>query len=130
VFNFYRPGYVPPNTAIASANLVSPEFQLIGETSVAGYTNFMQTTVQSGVGLGTPRDVQPNYAPEIALAGNADALLDRVNRCLLAGQMSSTLRNDIRTAVNAIGTTGNGPNNRVYTAILLTMASPDYLVQK
>ena len=130
VFNFYRPGYVPPNTAIASANLVSPEFQLIGETSVAGYTNFMQTTVQSGVGLGTPRDVQPNYAPEIALAGNVDALLDRVNRCLLAGQMSSTLRNDIRTAVNAIGSTGNGPNNRVYTAILLTMASPDYLVQK
>ena len=130
VFNFYRPGYVPPNTAIASASLVAPEFQLIGETSVAGYTNFMQTTVQSGVGLGTPRDVQPNYAPEIALAGNADALLDRVNRCLMAGQMSSTLRNDIRTAVNAIGTTGNGPNNRVYTAILLTMASPDYLVQK
>ena len=130
VFNFYRPGYVPPNTAIASASLVAPEFQLIGETSVAGYTNFMQTTVQSGVGLGTPRDVQPNYAPEIALAGNADALLDRVNRCLMAGQMSSTLRNDIRTAVNAIGTTGNGPNNRVYTAILLTMASPDYLVQR
>ena len=44
--------------------------------------------------------------------------------------MSTTLRNDIRTAVNAIGTSGNGPNNRVYTAVLLTMASPDYLVQK
>jgi len=130
VFNFYRPGYVPPNTAIATANLAAPEFQLIGETSVAGYTNFMQIVIQSGVGIGTPRDVQPNYASEIALASNADALLDRVNRCLLAGSMSSTLRNDIRTAVNAIGTTGNGPNNRVYTAILLTMASPDYLVQK
>ncbi len=128
VFNFYRPGYVPPNTAIASASLVAPEFQLIGETSVAGYTNFMQAVIQSGVGVGA--DVKANYAPEIALAGNADALLDRVNRCLLAGSMSSTLRNDIRTAVNAIGTTGNGPNNRVYTAILLTMASPDYLVQK
>ena len=128
VFNFYRLGYVPPNTAIASASLVAPEFQLIGETSVAGYTNFMQVTIQSGVGVGA--DVKANYTPEIALAGNADALLDRVNRCLLAGSMSSTLRNDIRTAVNAIGTTGSGPNNRVYTAILLTMASPDYLVQK
>jgi len=128
VFNFYRPGYVPPNTAIAGASLVAPEFQLIGETSVAGYTNFMQVTIQSGVGVGA--EVKANYAPEVALAGNADALLDRVNRCLLAGSMSSTLRNDIRTAVNAIGTTGNGPNNRVYTAILLTMASPDYLVQK
>jgi uncharacterized protein (DUF1800 family) len=128
VFNFYRPGYVPPNTAIASANLVAPEFQLIGETSVAGYTNFMQVVVQSGVGIGA--DVKANYSNEVPLAANADALIDRVNRCLMAGQMSSTLRNDIRTAVNAIGTSGNGPNNRVYTAILLTMASPDYLVQK
>ena len=42
VFNFYRPGYVPPNTAIATASLVAPEFQLIGETAVAGYTNYMQ----------------------------------------------------------------------------------------
>ena len=48
----------------------------------------------------------------------------------MAGQMNTTLRNDLRTAVNAIGTSGNGPNNRVHTAILLTMASPDYLVQK
>jgi uncharacterized protein (DUF1800 family) len=128
VFNFYRPGYVPPNTAIASANLVAPEFQLIGETSVAGYTNFMQVVIQSGVGVGA--DVKANYSNEVALAANADALIDRVNRCLMAGQMSTTLRNDIRTAVNAIGTSGNGPNNRVYTAVLLTMASPDYLVQK
>ncbi len=130
VFNFYRPGYVPPNTAIATAGLVAPEFQLIGETSVAGYTNFMQNVVQFGVGTGAPRDVQPNYASEIALAGNADALIDRVNRCLLAGSMSGTLRNDIRDAVNSLAMTGNGPFNRVYTAVLLAMASPDYLVQK
>ncbi|MGH6624302.1 MAG: DUF1800 domain-containing protein, partial [Burkholderiaceae bacterium] len=42
VFNFYRPGYVPPNSGIATASLVAPEFQIIGETAVAGYTNFMQ----------------------------------------------------------------------------------------
>ena len=46
VFNFFRPGYVPPNTAIAAAGLVAPEFQLIGETSVAGYTNYMQSVVR------------------------------------------------------------------------------------
>ncbi len=54
VFNFFRPGYVPPNTAIAAAGLVAPEFQLIGETAVAGYTNYMQGVVQSGAGIGTP----------------------------------------------------------------------------
>ena len=130
VFNFFRPGYVPPNTAIATAGLVAPEFQLIGETAVAGFTNYMQSVVQSGAGIGTPRDVQPDYSSEIALAGNADALLDRVNRCLMYGTMDTTLRNDLRTAVNAIAMTGNGPTNRVRTAILLTMASPEYLVQK
>lgn len=130
VFNFFRPGYVPPNTAIATAGLVAPEFQLIGETAVAGYTNYMQNVIQFGAGTGATRDVQPNYASDIALAGNADVLLDRVNRCLMYGTMDTTLRNDLRTAINAIAMTGNGPTNRVYTAILLTMASPDYLVQK
>jgi len=130
VFNFFRPGYVPPNTAIATAGMVAPEFQLIGETAVAGYTNYMQGVVQSGTGIGSPRDVRADYTSEVALAGNADALLDRVNRCLMYGTMDTTLRNDVRTAINAIAMTGSGPTNRVYAAILLTMASPEYLVQK
>ncbi len=46
------------------------------------------------------------------------------------GTMDTALRNDLRTAINAIAMTGNGPTNRVYAAILLTMASPEYLVQK
>jgi uncharacterized protein (DUF1800 family) len=102
VFNFYRPGYVPPNTAIATAGLVAPEFQLIGETAVAGYTNFMQSVIQSGVGTGNPRDVRPYYTTELAVAGDANALLDRINRCLMYGTMSTQLRQDIVSAVNAI----------------------------
>ena len=42
VFNFFRPGYVPPNTAIATAGKQAPEFQLLNETTTAGYINFMQ----------------------------------------------------------------------------------------
>jgi hypothetical protein len=45
--------------------------------------------------------------------------------------MPTAMRQEIRSAVNAIGlTTTTGRANRVYTAILLTMASPEYLVQK
>jgi len=131
VFNFYRPGYVPANTAIAAAGLVAPEFQITGETSVAGYTNFMQGVIASGVGLGSPRDVRASYAGELAVADNADALVDRVDRCLMAGQMATQQRQEIRDAINAISPTAtNGRINRVYTAVLLTMASPEYLVQK
>ena len=60
-----------------------------------------------------------------------DALIDRVNRCLMAGAMGTQQRQEIRDAVNAISATApNGRANRVYTAVLLTMASPEYLVQK
>jgi uncharacterized protein (DUF1800 family) len=129
VFNFYRPGYVPANTAIASAGLVAPEFQITGETSVAGYTNFMQAAISSGVGVS--REVRAAYTNELAVADNADALIDRVNRCLMAGTMGTQQRQEIRDAVNAIAVTApNGRANRVYTAVLLTMASPEYLVQK
>jgi uncharacterized protein (DUF1800 family) len=129
VFNFFRPGYVPANTAIASAGLVAPEFQITGETSVAGYTNFMQGVISLGVGIN--RDVRAAYTAELAVADNADALIDRVNRCLMAGAMGAPQRQEIRDAVNAIAVTApNGAANRVYTAVLLTMVSPEYLVQK
>jgi len=129
VFNFYRPGYVPANTEIAGAGLVAPEFQITGETSVAGYTNFMQAAIASGVGVG--REVRAAYTNELAVADNADALIDRVNRCLMAGTMGTQQRQEIRDAINAIAATAtNGRANRVYTAVLLTMASPEYLIQK
>jgi hypothetical protein len=74
---------------------------------------------------------------ETALAGNPDALLDRVNLLLLAGQMSSTLRSQIAGAVNAIAVPSGGDstaiNNallaRAQTAIFLTVASPEYTAQ-
>ena len=42
VFNFFRPGYVPPNTRDRRAGLVAPEFQITNEPSVVGYVNYMQ----------------------------------------------------------------------------------------
>ena len=42
VFNFFRLGCVPPNSAIASRALNAPEFQITTESSVGGYVNFMQ----------------------------------------------------------------------------------------
>ena len=129
VFNFFRPGFVPPNTAIAAAGLVAPEFQITGETSVAGYSNFMQAAIASGVGVG--REVRATYSAELALANDTDALICRVDRCLMAGAMGMTQRLEIRDAVNAISPATPGAlANRVHTAVLLTMVSPEYLVQK
>ncbi len=50
---------------------------------------------------------------------------------MCANQLQVSTRSTIINAVNSIaGTTDAGKANRVYTAVLLVMASPDYLVQK
>lgn len=126
VFNFFRPGYTPPNTPIASAGLLAPEFQITNELSVIAFINFMQPIIQNGIG-----DVRANYAEISALANDSAALVDEVNLVLAAGQLSATTVAAIRAAVDSIATTAtNATLNRVYTAILLTLASPEYITLK
>jgi uncharacterized protein (DUF1800 family) len=131
VFNFFRPGFVPAGTAIASNNLVAPEFQLVNEVSTAGYVNFMTSVIQSGLANG---DVKAAYARELAVAADGAALVNRVSLLLTAGQISAANRATIQTAVDAIRLNGTNDDaiklQRVLTCILLVMASPEYLVQK
>jgi uncharacterized protein (DUF1800 family) len=128
VFNFYKPEFQPPNTSIAAANIYAPEMQITEETSVVGYLNFMRSAVQQGVGTGNPRDIQPDYSAELALAATPGLLVDRINLLLMQNQMSATLRSQILAAINS--NPGNSAQNKVYLAIFLTLASPEYLVQK
>nr|WP_315477415.1 DUF1800 family protein [uncultured Undibacterium sp.] len=135
VFNFYRPGYVPPNSTIATAGLVSPELQITGETSVVGYLNFMRDTLANGTG--TSRDVKADYSAFTTLANTPDQLLNEVDLLLTSGQMSANLRNQILAAINSISIPSSPTSsadsarlNRIYLCIYLTMASPEYLVQK
>jgi uncharacterized protein (DUF1800 family) len=137
VFNFYRPGYVPPNTDIAAAGLVAPEMQITHESSVAGYLNTLRSVISSGIGSGSPRDVQPDYGEVIGLADRPDALVDRIGAMLIAGEMSPELRAQAVDAVGSVAvSTSNAQSaatarlNRVKLAVFLVMASPDYLVQK
>ena len=126
VFNYFRPGYVPPNTAIANSGLVAPELQITNESSVAGYLNSMMTLIESG-----HRDIRPNYATELTLAGDAAALVDRLNRLLCAGQLSEATRDLITTTVAGMANSSTSDKTkRVQAAVMLVMASPDYLVQR
>jgi uncharacterized protein (DUF1800 family) len=143
VFNFWRPGYAPPNTQLAAHNLLSPEFQGADEVTVAGYLNTMQSAIGSGIGSvpagGSGADIQSQYAAEVAIASDAGALADRMNRLLLYGQMSATLRQRILDAVNGVAVPGatataaqvnTALSNRAKIAVFLTMASPEYLAQR
>ena len=121
VFNFFRPGYVPP-----ALGVVAPEFQIVNESSVVGYVNYMQSAISKGVG-----DVKADYSTLLPLADNVPALVDEINLVLAAGQLSADSVGLIRNAVAGMATgTDAARANRIYAALTLVMAAPEFIVQK
>lgn len=151
VFNFYRPGYTPPGTQTAAAGVVSPEQQLLHETSAAGYVNFMKNTIAVGVGAkghaGTASrsDVQLEYnvnpsSSNLALADNPTALVESINEKLMYGTMPADRKADIAAAIATVDYRAatnptadqifNTRQRRVWGALLLAVAIPEYQVQQ
>jgi uncharacterized protein (DUF1800 family) len=132
VFNFFRPGYFPTNTEIANRGLLAPEFQLVNETSVAGYINFLERAVTGGR---TPvADLSLDFATEIGLAQDSTALLDRLDLLLTGRQLSQGVRDTIRGAMESVVITATSTTadrlRRVQIGVTLVLASTDYLIQK
>lgn len=129
VFNFFRPGYVPPNTGIATASKQAPEFQLLNETTTAGYINWTQWTSRNGY-----NDVSPTYSQLLPIAHDTNAVLDWLHLRLAANQMSAPTLDLIRATMNAFAITASSTQdqklNMLATAAFLIMISPEYLVQK
>ena len=150
VFNFFRPGYVPTSKVITDAGLVVPELQITHDVSVAGYMNYMRSIAT----VNASRDIQQDYSAELALADDPGALVDRMNLLLFSGGMPDALKTTLvatvgsrtvpgpsypaGTPTSALATTtptnqaaiGAAKLDRVYLAVYLSMASPDYLIQK
>ena len=152
VFNFFRPGFIPPSSALAATNTAAPEFQLVNESTVGGYLNFMQDVIRNGLrsyidpavpqasypaGLGYKLHTVASYASELALFADPAALVKRVNLLMAAGQISDT---NLTLMINAIAsmpvnsavaaTLASQKMDRVAAAVLMAMASSEYLIQK
>ncbi len=129
VFNFFRPGYVPPNTEIATAARLAPEFQLLNETTTAGYINWMQWTLRWPY-----NDVGPNYSALLPIAHDANAVLDWLALRLTANQLSTDSLTVIRAVMTAFNITSSSTQeqklNMLATATFLVAICPEYLVQK
>ncbi len=125
VFNFFRPGYVPPNSLIGQRT--APEFQITTESSVAGYVNFMQSVIGNAAFRGTT----VSYTSLEPLGADSAALLGELNLLLAAGQLSAATLDALKTALDSITTgTTTGLNNRIRAALTLVMASPEYITLK
>lgn len=129
VFNFFRPGYAPPGpgfAAWAAQGLVAPEFQLVNESSVVGYLNTMQAVVANGRG-----DVRADYSAWRAQAHDPAALVAGLDTLLAAGQLQPATRATIASAVAAMPAGSEAARaGRVHAAVLLVMASPEFLVPR
>jgi uncharacterized protein (DUF1800 family) len=147
VFNFFRPGYVPPNTTLTASGATAPEFQLVNETTVGGYLNFMQDVIQRGINCpepGVPQaaytnyqyDVKATYSREMSLVTDATALVRHLSLVLTAGQIAPGSDNELLmvNALNATPVTASSSadvkQRRVWAAVLMIMACPQYLIQK
>ncbi len=146
VFNFFRPGYVPAGTALAASKTPAPEFQIVNETTVSGYMNYMQGAIRNGLFVNAPDlpnsssnanngyDITASYTAELALVLDPAALVGRLNLLLCANQLSADTVTRIVSAVTAVAVTATSTDaiklNRVAAAVLLVMAAPEYLVQK
>lgn len=126
VFNFFRPGYVPPNSAIGSAGMVAPEFQITNESSVVGYLNYMQGLFSKGSG-----DMKADYSAVMPMADASQTLVDELNLVLAAGQLSTATVALIKGALDTMPAgTDAARLNRIYAALVLVYASPEFIVQK
>ncbi len=160
VFNFFRPGYIPPGTALADRGAPAPELQLVNETTVGGYINYMTDVIRNGIKTPEPTKPEPlyanylldivaNYSAELALINNttftdaeatrvAQSYTQRLNKLLCAGQLSTASAADIQNALKGaliqkkiVATSVEKDKlDWVAAGILMTVASADYLVQK
>ena len=148
VFNFFRPGYVLPSTAMAFSKATAPEFQLVNESTTASYINYLQNFLYQGMWVRAPElitspesatptdgpDIVPDYSAELALVGNPSGLINRLNLLLCAGQLSPETVAMMVNALSSDATTLNGPDNAkrsyVAKAIMFVMCCSEYLVQK
>lgn len=147
VFNYYRPGFVPPGTPLAARGATAPEFQTINETTVGSYINHMQYVIQEGIYVSSPEaleaypengsweaDIVSTYTRQLQLVNDPPALVDHLALLLCAGQLSTPTRQTIVTALQSIAVDpkkpAEGRRNRVGAAIFLIMASAEYLIQK
>lgn len=155
VFNFYRPGYVPPATLAGARAMTVPEMQIVNATSIPGYINTIGEFVfrgdtdeeyleelqeafdEYGLEMSEAKartTMIPDYGQLLAIAVDSEALVKRLNMMLLYGTMSEATQNTIISALEAdlfedIGDEEVLPD-KVRYAVWMVMTSPDFLVQR
>jgi len=135
VFNYY-----PADYAISGTSLMGPPFGIFEATNYFARTNWVYNQLTLGASctgnvcgpaldttvvdaLGTRVD----YTSFADIAGDAAALVDRVNVILLHNSMTASMRQQIINAVSAYPlASATDRLNRARTAVYLAISSPRF----
>jgi len=130
VFNFFLPDNPLPSSN--SAALLSPELQIMTEANIASMHNAFYSQIYNFSNYDIPGWNVPvliNLDKAVRLASDPDALLNYLNRLLLAGEMPVDMRRSIRQHLIDLPDTGNLNLDRAKDALFIITASPSFMVQ-
>jgi len=132
VFNFFSPEYAPLGP-IREAGLTAPEAQIYTDANILTTTTKLSTLAYifyHGADENARNKSYIDISAEMAMASDPEALLDRLDLVLMSGQMGADMRTILINHMNNLPADEAGRSLRVRDAIMLIMASPQYLVQK
>jgi uncharacterized protein (DUF1800 family) len=142
VFNFFQPSYQLAG-ALTQAGMVAPEFQITNEASLVNTDNALQAQAYQYVDSAGNQYAGPDYsmlnllsaanpflhtAQWEALAADPGSLVDEMNLVLMAGQMSTDMRNVLVNYATSIPATSAA--TRVAETAELLITSPEYAIQR
>jgi uncharacterized protein (DUF1800 family) len=126
VFNFFAPDYAQPGP-IATASLVSPEFQIVNQATLLSSANELFGMVWSGYGHDSLAYARPTSKASLPVGGidalphEAGALIDAINLRLMGGAMSGAY--DRSVSCQSGLPTGSGMQGVLYK--MLACGMPD-----
>lgn len=135
VFNFFRPGYVPPQTELGARGMVSPEMQITTETTVVGYATFMAAILNDGLGKWDSErrlnDVRFDLSNYEGMADQPSQLFAAVHKRLLGSEPTPDLANEAIAAIESMPNRNvSEKRKRAQAAILLVSVSPSFIAQQ
>ncbi len=141
VFNFYEPDFRNPG-ALQQANLYSPEFQILNESTITRMNDTIQNLVANWyVGSGSCNTLtRPcvSFAPYLAIMqqpGNATTygqLIDELDRRVMGSSMSANMRGVLLNMLTSQSapTTDATRISRIQQVLRVIIVSPEFAVQK
>jgi uncharacterized protein (DUF1800 family) len=117
VFNFF-----PPVNLVAGTSINGPEFAIYNTETSQARLDFVNQAIYSQISNNTKLDFTA-----VTSAGTPDQMADLLNSQLLHGTMSSSMKQDIVTAANAVN--AKDTKDQARAELYLVLGSSQYQVQ-